>query len=155
MVVEVNLSRMYLHRAHEALNRGDLIAAGCLLREAAHRQLVAMCHWYGCTPKKARRRRPMDLARALRDAKACGDGGFEWLREIITAGNTAAHCGRVDRGTLRAAISLLHYFIDADPCGEPRERVAHCLPITEGYDVDDCDDDDDDAADSWKQGGAV
>jgi hypothetical protein len=76
-------------------------------------------------------------------------------KEIIATGNRAAHCGHVDAHEIRSCIAVWHTAIDNDPCGEPTERVAHCKPVTEGYDIDDCDDDDD-GADWWKsEGGAA
>jgi hypothetical protein len=145
----VNLARCYLHRAHTALQGGNLIQAGCLLRESIRRQLFAECAWKNCLPDKAHDKTPPRvLLRALRDAGHCGECGWDWSLEIISIGNAAAHCRCVDRGALTSAIAWWHTAIDHDPCGEPTERVQHCKPVVKSVDADDCDDDD--GSDWWK-----
>jgi hypothetical protein len=154
-VPQVNLSRMFLFRAADALDAGRIFEAGCLLRESVRRQLFAECNWKGCLPaKKEKQRSPMALLYALNDAGHCGKCGFQWTKEIIDLVNKCAHCVPVDARTLRSSIEFWHTFIDGDPCGEPTDRpVKNCKSASEGYDVDDCGDDDD--GDDWKIGGAI
>jgi hypothetical protein len=150
-VPHVNLSRCFLHRAYDALQAGKLFEAGCLLRESIRRQLFAECAWKGCLPKKfSDRTSPLALLKALRSAGHCSDCGYDWTLDIIALGNTAAHCGHVDPGTLRSAIGMMHVFIDGDPCGEPTERVQHCKPAKK-----ECDDSDDDDGSGWWKAVAV
>lgn len=150
-VPQVNLSRMYLHRAAEALEAGRIFEAGCLLRESVRRQLFAECNWKGCLPaKEAKRRSPMALLCALNEAGHCGYCGFDWTREIIELANKCAHCVPVKPTMLGDAITIWHRAIDADPCGEPKDRpVNNC----KGHDyhplLDDTDDDDTDG-EEWK-----
>jgi hypothetical protein len=152
-IVEPNLARTFLHRALLAQEAGNLLQAGVLFREAVRRQLYAECSWKACLPagKKAHLS-PRALLAALVKAGHVSKDGAEWARELIELGNRAAHCGRVDAKELRSAIAIWHTAIDNDPCGEPKERVDHCKPVTDGYDIDVCDDDD--GADLWK-GGAI
>ena len=154
-IVTPNLSRCFLHRAYDALQSGKLFEAGVLLRESVRRQLYAECNWKGCLPEKATdRTSPIVLLKAQRKAGVIGKFSYGTTVEIIDTGNRAAHCAHVDAHEIRGCIAIWHTAIDNDPCGEPRERVEHCLPVTEGYDVDDCDDDD--GADWWKsEGGGV
>lgn len=152
--VQFNPARSFLIRAYDALERDDLIAAGCLLRQAAIEQLKAMCRWYGCEPpKRAKYPRPRDYLKALKRAKRL-DCSAEWFDEILDAGNAAAHCRRVQRATIIGGISLLHIVVDDRPCGTPTDRPTQKMtkPVNP-YDQDD--DDDDDSGDEWKQGGAV
>jgi hypothetical protein len=152
-VPQVNLSRMFLFRAADALDAGRLFEAGVLLREAVRRQLYAECAWKGCLPAKEwQQRSPLALLHALNDAGHASKVGFQWTKEIIDLGNKCAHCIPVDPKQIRSCIAIWHRSIDNDPCGEPTERVAHMKPKSEGYDVDDCDDND--GADWWK-GAAV
>ena len=152
-VPQVNLSRMFLFRAADALAAGRLFEAGCLLRESVRRQLFAECAWKGCLPaKQAQQRSPMSLLHALKEAGHTNHLGFEWTKEIIENCNRCAHCVPVEARYIRCGIEVWHGSIDHDPCGEPTERTAHMKPVTEGYDVDDCDDDD---GANWWKGGAV
>lgn len=102
---------------------------------------------------KRKHRSPAALLYVLKKAGHVGELGAQWTEEIIDIGNRAAHCGRVTNDEIRGAIAIWHKSIDNDPCGEPTERTAWCKPVTEGYDVDDCDDDDDGAG--WWKGGAA
>jgi len=152
-VPQVNLSRAFLFRAADALAAGHVFEAGVLLREAVRRQLYAECAWKDCLPaKESQRRSPMALLHAQREAGHCGKFSFQWIADIITLANKCAHCVPVAVCEVRCAIEVWHNVIDHDPCGEPTERTAHMKPVTEGYDVDDCDDDD--GADWWKGGAA-
>src|SRR5689334_14758889 len=56
-VPQVNLSRLYLFKAADALDAGRVFEAGLLLREAVRRQLFAECSWKGCLPRSGRRNR--------------------------------------------------------------------------------------------------
>jgi hypothetical protein len=153
-VPQVNLSRMFLFRAADALDAGRIFEAGCLLRESVRRQLFAECAWKGCLPaKSAQQRSPMALLHALKEAGHCGYCGFDLTKEIIDTANKLAHCVPVPASLVLTSIAWWHTSIDHDPCGEPTERTATMKPQTEGYDVDDCDDDD--GAGWWKIGGAV
>ena len=153
-VPQVNLSRVFLFRAADALDAGHVFEAGVLLREAVRRQLYAECAWKGVLPSMlAKQRSPMALLHALKAAGHVGPCGFDWTQEIIETANKCAHCKSVASETVRTAIAWWHSCIDHDPCGEPSERTAHMKPAAEGYDVDDCDDDD--HGDDWKIGGAV
>jgi len=152
-VVEPNLARPFLYRAYDALQAGNLLEAGVLLREAVRRQLYAECSWKGCLPEGASERTPPRcLLAALRKAGFVDECGYQIARSIIATGNAAAHCRRVNVHDLRGCIALWHGSIDNDPCGEPRERVEHCLPAVNDYLGDD--DDDDDGSDWWKAGAA-
>jgi hypothetical protein len=153
-VVEPNLARCFLHRAYDALQAGKLFEAGCLLREGVRRQLVAECKWYDCLPKDfSDRTPPLVLLKVLRRAGHYSVFGFDMTKDIIYTANRAAHCCHVKAGYIRDGIAIMHGSIDNDPCGEPRERIEHCIP------ADDCDCgnyDDDDGADWWKsEGGAA
>jgi hypothetical protein len=153
-VPKPNLARAFLHRALLAQEAGNLLEAGVLLREAVHRQLYAAASWYGCLPKSQRKRRsPIALLHALKNAGCEGYVGFEWTKEIITLGNRAAHCRRVDAGELRMAIAAWHRAIDDSPCGEPRERIEHLLAAFN--DAFSSDDDDDDTDGGVEIGGAL
>jgi hypothetical protein len=151
-IPQVNLSRLYLYRAADALAAGRIFEAGCLLREAVRRQLFAECAWKGCLPtKQAQQRSPMALLHALKDAGHAGHVGFEWTSEIIETCNKCAHCVPVASRDVRCGIEVWHSSIDNDPCGEPTERTAQMKPVNDCG----CDDsDDDDSADWWKKGGA-
>jgi hypothetical protein len=152
-VPTVNLSRMFLFRAADALAAGRLFEAGCLLRESVRRQCFAECAWKGCLPpKQAQQRSPMALLHALKEAGHVGYVGLESTRDIIEICNKCAHCVPVDPREVQYSICVWHKSIDNDPCGEPTERTAHMKPQKDGYDCDDCDDDD---GANWWKGGAV
>ena len=58
----VNLARVFLFRANDALEAGNIFEAGVLLREAVRRQLFAECSWKGCLPDgKDKHRSPLAL----------------------------------------------------------------------------------------------
>jgi hypothetical protein len=148
-VPQVNLSRLYLFRAADALAAGRVFEAGCLLREAVRRQLFAECAWKGCLPaKQSQQRSPMALLHALKDAGHCGEMGFDWTEEVIELANKCAHCVPVRESLVRTSIAWWHTCIDNDPCGEPTERTAQLKPVNDCG----CDDRDDDGADWWKAG---
>lgn len=148
-VPPVNLARLFLFRAAEALDAGRVYEAGILLREAVRRQLFAECAWKGCLPPKQRTwRSPTALLDALHKAGHAGYCGYEWTKEIIDIGNACAHCAKADPREIRALIAVWHTAIDNDPCGEPTERAAYWKPAAEASGG--CDDDD--SADWWKAG---
>lgn len=160
-VPQVNLSRFYLFKAADALERGNVCEAGVLLREAIRRQLYAECAWKGCLPVRGKHNRkrkfqaftPLELLKALRRAGHCGAMGYEWTAEAIDVCNKCAHCVPVQPGVIRLAIEWWHTSIDADPCGEPKDRPINRPALQTEVD-DDCDCDDD-HGDDWKQGGGV
>ncbi len=156
-VPQVNLSRLYLFRAADALEAGRVFEAGVYLREAVRRQLYAECAWKGCLPaKECKRRSPMALLHALKDAGHCSYIGFEWTSEIIDLCNKCAHCIPVKPSMIRDSILIWHDSIDRDPCGEPKDRKHKLTPKHPLLsDADDCDCDDNNSADWWKEGGAA
>ena len=150
-VLPLNLARPMLLAAQECEERGDLIGCGVRLREALRRQLHAMCLFGACLPTSRRPPTPSALLDALRKAGECDHSGYKVVQEMIVLGNAAAHCGRVDRDSLRGAMTMLHWIIDENPCGETFERFhqpAGCGDCFEAWD-----DDDDDVAEAWKGGG--
>ncbi len=170
-VPEVNLARAFLHRAYDAVKSGHLIEAAVLLREAIRRQLVAECCWYDCLPKNfSDRTSPLALLVAIQRAGQCSDEfTFDMLKEIIWIGDCAARChhvGKVDE--IARCIWFMHSAIDNNPCGEPIERLGHCLlkkedkatdfgwPEESDWSTNDEWDEPDDPADWWKpEGGAA
>jgi len=151
MVLEVNLARTFLFRAHDALEAGRILEAGVLLREAIRRQLVAECNWHGCLPKGfSDRTPPLVLLKALRNAGKCGYCGFDWTKEMIGLANRCCHAQHVNPSEVSMAITIMHTSIDNDPCGEPRERTLHSPPTLGLFGKPD--DDDDDAGEAWKAG---
>lgn len=151
-VPQVNLSRLFLFRAADALDAGRIFEAGVLLREAVRRQLYAECAWSACLPKKeSLHRSPTALAYALHEAGHCDKDGLDWTMDAVEAGNKCAHCVPVKPSIIRCTIEWWHTVIDCYPCGEPKDRTAQMKPQTDGDGVDD-DDDDDDDADWWKAG---
>lgn len=106
-------ARPMLYRAHDALQRGDLIAAGCRLREAVRRLLYSQCEFHHCLPKKSKIHHPRQLANALLQNGYCGEGVHGWLIEIIEAGNAAAHCKPATAQHLGDCISLLHAILNS------------------------------------------
>lgn len=146
-VITLNFARSYLLRAADALNRGDLIGAGCLLREAIRCQCYAECEWFGCMPQSpSERMPPVTLLKALRKAGKCGkdDFGYELIKEMIDLANAAAHCKPVSAKLMRSSITMFHGVIDTEPCLQPVNISGFkAAPMFESadYDVDDCDDD--------------
>ncbi len=110
----VCLSRLYLYRAHSALERGDTIAAGCLLREAVTRYLTALCQYGDCLPRK-RDRTPANMLRVLREAHQLGDDDCEAIRMVIDVGNKLAHCKAVRPSRVEYYIHYLNELCDATP----------------------------------------
>jgi hypothetical protein len=158
-IPQVNLSRAFLFRAHDALEAGRIFEAGVLLREAVRRQLYAECASKGCLPETtAEHRSPMALLGALKRAGHVGYVGWQWTKDIIQLGNKCAHCVSVDPGTIRFGIEVWHGSIDHDPCGEPKERYAHHKLDTKADAYDDGYsefDDGTDSADWWKREGGA
>ena len=157
-VPQVNLSRSFLFKAHEALEAGHVCEAGVLLREAVRRQLLAECAWKGCLPvDENKHRSPMALLHTLRSAGHVSKIGFRWTKDIIGIGNKCAHCIPVSTNLIRDSIAVWHESIDNDPCGESKERVDHGKP--QQTECDEYDDgysdfaDEADSADWWKDGG--
>ena len=146
-VITLNFARSYLFRAADALNRGDLIGAGCLLREAIRRQCYAECEWFGCMPvSPSDRMPPVTLLKALRKAGKCGkdDDWYVVIKEMIDLANAAAHCKPVKPSYIRTSIEMFHDVIDTEPCLQPENISGVKVEPVFGngdYDVDDCDDD--------------
>lgn len=111
----VCLSRFYLNRAIEALEAGNTIQAGCLLREAIHRYLDALCQYHKIEIRKRRDRTPSIMLRALWKAKQFDEGGYSWVRESIEVGNKLAHCKPVKASLVESCISLMHCLMDYSP----------------------------------------
>lgn len=100
-------------RAEVALENGELIAAGVLLREALRRQLYAIAAQYGVLPRRVySHRRPLALARRLREAGLLSADDSKRIRQVLHVGNMAAHCDHVDADLLKDAIRLLRQFVD-------------------------------------------
>jgi len=154
MVGKLNFARAFLFRAADALQRGDVIAAACLLREAIRRQCWAECQWFDCLPQGASDRTPpMTLIKALKKAGQCGheDYGFDCVKEMIQLANAVVHCQPIKAKYIGSSISLLHCMIDATPCNEPTNMAG--LPKEPEHCCDWDDDDDDDASNWWKPEG--
>jgi hypothetical protein len=90
------LARPMLFGALETYDLGDYIAAGCKLREAVKRFLIAACDWYDVKLHKSKFPRPADYARALHKAKQLDDWGLEYVFEMINIGHKLAHYQAVD-----------------------------------------------------------
>jgi hypothetical protein len=108
-------ARMTLFASHYSLERGDLIAAGCKLREAMRQFLHAECEFWGCLPTRNFELMPMGLAKALRKAGQMDPGDFQWVSEIIGIGNRAAHVEFVQRQEIETALKFAHLFLDGSP----------------------------------------
>lgn len=112
--VEPNEAELYLSRGRQALDRGDTIAAGCLLREAIRAQTYAECAWWGCLPCEASDRTPpFVLLKALRNAGRCPHGVFDVVAEMISVSNAAAHCCPVDAAELGTALAIFPLLVES------------------------------------------
>jgi hypothetical protein len=105
-------ARPKLFEAQDALDRGDMIAAGCLLREAARRFLVAQCEYHGLKTSKREQQSPRVLLKTLDKAGHCKGCCFEWMQDIIDTGNKLAHCQPVKESLVSCCIDLLHNLLD-------------------------------------------
>lgn len=145
------LARPMLLQALERYEQGDYVGSAVRLREAVKRFLVAAVAWYDVPVAVAKHPRPMDLAKALRNAKQLDKWGFECIEEMIETGNRGAHLGRVERDSLRGGIAILFSLMDGEPYTMPELRGEMWVKPDEQniYDIDDCDDDRS-AADWWK-----
>ncbi len=108
-------ARPLLFAAHASLERGDMIAAGCRLREAVRLFLVAELTYWECMPKKKNDHTPRRLVMALTKAGQCGPDVAEWIHELLEIGNTLAHCGFVKRSVVSCALSMAHSLLDGSP----------------------------------------
>jgi len=105
-------ARPLLFQSHASLESGDVIAAGCKLREAVRLYLLAECTYWECLPAKPQQQRsPGVLLKAMRKAKP--EFGWDWLGEIIDYSNKLAHCGFVRRSLIEACLSFAHSYLDA------------------------------------------
>lgn len=111
----VCLSRLYLFRSYEAIERGNTIEAGVLMREAIHRYLAALCEYHRVEIPRKRDRTPSVMLRALWKAKQFDDCGYQWCRESIEIGNKLAHCKPVRASLVSSCIGLLHALMDITP----------------------------------------
>ena len=118
---EADSARPLLRRAQLAEARGDVIAAGVLLRESLRRQLCAIGTRHDALPARQYvHRSPLKLARWLRQSELLMRDDFDRIRQMIHVGNVAAHCGPVDRELLAVAIRALQRFIERESCGDRR-----------------------------------
>ena len=92
----------FLFQAQAELDRGNITAAGVKLRESVRRYLHALCKLHDCMPKK--QRTPREMLKALHKRKLVGCR--QWISDMITLGNAAAHCKPVKASTLRTALSI-------------------------------------------------
>src|SRR5690606_23307656 len=97
---------------HAALERGSLIEAACLLREAVRLYLKAECEYWGCIPTKKQQRIPALLLQALRKCEDLKSYDWDWLEEIIGHCNKLAHCQSVSRSLIESCISVAHCYLD-------------------------------------------
>jgi hypothetical protein len=114
----VNQSRPALEVARRLERDGQIVAAGCWMREALQQQLSAMCEFHGCRPRRRRQNRPVDLAKALRRDGLIDDFDYDCVRHAIDAGNRAAHCVAIDRSKLHEALELVDYLINVHTAGQ-------------------------------------
>jgi len=105
-------ARLLLFQAHSSLESGDVIAAGCKLREAVRLYLLAECTYWDCLPAKPKQHPSAALLlNAMRKAKP--EYGWDWLQEILDYGNQLAHCQFVRRGVIEASLSIMHLYLDS------------------------------------------
>jgi len=105
-------ARPVLLEAQSKLEAGDLIACGCLLREAFRKYLVAECESRRCLPTKRRHQTPSQLLKLLRKLGHVDEDAVQWYAEIITTGNKAAHCEEIEQASLSGCISMMHIVLD-------------------------------------------
>lgn len=108
-------ARTMLFAATRSLEFGDIVKAGCQLREAVNRYLLAMCEAHDCMPRKKLHRTPARLARKLYRKGACEFGDYTWLREMIDCGNRCARCKPVRGSLVETGIMLMHLILDHCP----------------------------------------
>lgn len=111
----VCFARSMLFAASDSLEAGDIVKAGCQLREAASRYLVAMCEYHSCTPKKKQHRTPVIMNRALLKAGGIDRGIYRWIREIIEYGTLCAHCRPVRSEFIENSIEIMCFILDNSP----------------------------------------
>ena len=115
--VECNARPMFF-RAGQSLERRDLIAAGCELREAVRRWLHAECEYHECMPKPRKgpstTLAPRALAKALKKKGLTGSA-FDLVMEIIEIGNKAAHLAFVTPREISTAIAVSRLLLDGSP----------------------------------------
>ena len=111
------LHRQQLKLAHDAYDRGELIACGCHLREAIDRYLSALVKLYNVKPPEKKRVRfnlatPSGKLKALSAAKVFEDDCC--IAETIDCCNRLAHCEKVRDGDLEWALEFAYSLFD-DP----------------------------------------
>ena len=104
-------SRTRLYIAATTLDRGNVIAAGCLLHEATRCYVLAMCEAHKIKPARSLKR----AVRQLLKAKQLSDDGAMWLRDCIKYGERCQRCRRVSPAEIEVSISLLHLMLDGSP----------------------------------------
>lgn len=105
-------ARSWLFKAHDSLQSGQLVQAGCELREAVRVLLESLCEAHACLPKGKGRRSARELLKAVQKAGHCTDFGAEVIKEAIDFGNKLAHCKRVPPNHLQSSIEFLHILLD-------------------------------------------
>ena len=110
-------ARPLFYAAATSLERGDVIAAGCKLREAIRLWLHAECVYADCLPatKKRPELPPIVLAKALKKAGELTPDCFEWIKEAIDIANQCAHCVFVRASMVECCISLCVSLMDSSP----------------------------------------
>ncbi|MCA9258507.1 MAG: hypothetical protein KDA61_04875 [Planctomycetales bacterium] len=93
-------------RSRAAINRGDLIAAGCLLRQAVRDFAWALVELHRLEIDPKRRATKKVLVR-LRDEGRLPAMEAQWLHEALHFGNCSAHCDPPEEHLLRAALMMI------------------------------------------------
>ena len=104
-----------LFGALESYDRGDYIVAGCKLREAVKRFLIAACDWYDVKLHKSKFPVPLTMLAPFTRPKQLDDWGLEYVFEMINIGHKLAHCQAVDVRELRSGIAILFSLMDSEP----------------------------------------
>lgn len=98
-VVPISFHRSQLKLAHDAFDRGELIACGCHLREAIDQYLQALIDLYQVKPTGRKKRNKFNLQSPAGKLKAlAGAKVFEdtcCIAEMIDLCNQLAHCEKI------------------------------------------------------------
>lgn len=105
-------ARTWLYRASDSLESGELIRAGCELREAVRLLLEALCEAHSCKPKSKGRITPRAMLAAVQKAGHCSDFGAEIVNEALDYGNKLAHCKPVPPRWVEGSLEFLHLLLD-------------------------------------------
>lgn len=109
-------ARTWLFMADDSLRGGELIKAGCELREAVRVMLEALCEAHDCIPVKNGRQSPRVMLKVLKSVGQCSEFASAVIIEAIVIGNKLAHCQRVPPGEIALALQLIHALLDG--CSE-------------------------------------